>query len=174
MIANREVVRLKRVTKSPLVGCINGAVIGMVELRAFKKQDFLMKNFEFLTNEFNKNNLLMYSLYGWFSTRVVLSTLFFVLIPAYSYVLFSLYLDYKNVDMDKLVLFLITASQIADYLVYFLDQVNNVEVRMISVERCISYMKLKPEKNYLNFKIHKEKFTFPGRKLIKQIIERTD
>ena len=37
MAAKREVVRLQRITKSPITGCIGEAINGMVELRAMKK-----------------------------------------------------------------------------------------------------------------------------------------
>ena len=44
-----------------------------------------------LINENSKNTIMIYALNGWFKYRVLVATLFIVLLPAYSYVLYSLF-----------------------------------------------------------------------------------
>jgi ABC-type multidrug transport system fused ATPase/permease subunit len=91
MAAMRDCVRLQKITKSPISGCINEAINGVVELRALKKQKFTLESLAKLVDENSKNNLMVFSLKGWFRTRVVMATLILILIPNYSYILYKIY-----------------------------------------------------------------------------------
>lgn len=171
MEAKREVVRLQRTTKSPITGCIGEAINGMVELRAMKKQEFTSDFINDLINENSKNTIMIYALNGWFKSRVLFATLFIMILPSYSYVLFTLYYFPETVITKDLIYFVLISGWMASSMIILLNMVCDLEVNLISLERCINFTEIPNEENYLNFDIHKKNFLYPSKKHIKHIVE---
>jgi len=167
----REVIRLKRITKSPITSCISEALNGMIELRANKKEGYTMKNLDYLANENNKNNLMIFGLDSWFSTMILNATVLVVNIPAYSFVIWTIYSDSDKVDLRFTVLFLINSTSLANFLLWTLKSFSNLESDLISVERCLSFEDIKPEDGYSLLKNERRRFQIPSKSSIKAIVK---
>jgi len=166
----REVVRLKRISKTPITSCISQALNGMVELRAHKKQSYTMINLQRLADENNKNNLMIFGLDCWFNIMILNSTILIVNIPSFLFVIWTIYSDLESVDFRFTVLFLMNITSLARYLLGFLNYYCLVESDLISVERCLSFVNIKPENGYRDLKKNRKLFEFPSKQTITKIV----
>ena len=56
-------------------------------------------------------------------------------------------------------------------MIHLLKELCELEVNLISLERCINFSEIPHEKNYLNFDLHKKYFLYPSKKHIRTIVE---
>jgi len=166
----REVIRLKRTTKSPITSCLGEALNGMVELRTQGKQAYQMTQLDHLINENNKNNLMIYGLDSWFSNMVLNTTMLVVQIPAYSYVVWTIYSATESIDLRLTMMFLLSATQIAPSLLYLLQRFCELETNLISIERCLSFEEIMPEEGYKDLDRQRKAYQFPKKSTIKKIL----
>lgn len=171
MNMKREVLRLKRISKSPITSLLSESISETVEMRAFKRQGYIMNQLDYLMNENNKNNLTLFALDGWFSTIMIIATFFLVTLPSFGYVLWSLYYDRSNIDMKYLVMFLTTSTEIGHMLVQILENICGIESLMVSIERCLDFEKSPVEKGYKYLDKQRKEFMFPKKATVKHILE---
>lgn len=171
MSAKREVVRLQRISKSPVTSCIGEALNGMPELRAMKMENFAHNLLDKYANEFLKNNLMVYGLNGWFMFQIWLWTTLLALVPSYGYAMYKIFYNTGDTDIKKLIMFIVTSSDISGGMIGLLNSLCELEVNLISVERCLTYSQIEPENNYLNFETHKEQFLYPTKRQLRTIVD---
>jgi len=114
---------------------------------------------------------MIYALNGWFKSRVLIATLFIMLVPSYSYILYTLYFFPETVVTKDLVYFVLIAAWMASSMIILLNLICELEVNLISLERCINFTEIPNEENYLNYDIHKKNFLYPSKNHIKKIVE---
>lgn len=168
MNAKREVIRLKRVTKSPITSSLNEAIAGLVEVRAMQKENYVFKKLDYSCDENNKNNLMVNGLSGWFKAKIFIYALFMIYVPSYSYIIYKIWFNRENIRLENLVFFLVLASETVIDISLFLNMISYLEETMISVERCLHFAEIQPEEGYLHFQKEK-KLNLGGRQTTRKI-----
>ena len=114
---------------------------------------------------------MIYALNAWFKARIVVVTFLSILVPSYAYVIFSIYRNPDDIKVRDLVFFIIITGYTAGDMIHMLKELCELEVNLISLERCINFSEIPPEANYLNFELHKKFFLYPSKKHIRKIVE---
>lgn len=169
MNMKREIIRLKRITKSPITSILSESLTGIIDMRAFGREVYIMKQLDHLINENNKNNLTIFALDSWFSSSMLLASFLLVTVPSFGFVLFSIY-ENKIMDIKYLVMFITTSTEVGTMLLSILENACGVESLMISVERCLNFEKTPPEEGYQYISKQRKKYTFPKKSAVKEIL----
>ena len=90
MSANNNLRRLASSTKSPLLSLSGEISRGIVEIRAYKKQDYFIEKIERVVNENVKYFPLMYAIKGAYKFWVEMLNLTILLIPGVMYAMIQL------------------------------------------------------------------------------------
>lgn len=152
MNAKREILRMKRITKSPITSLLAQSLHGMIEIRALRKLNFVMKELDYLVDENNKNSITILGLDSWFQTNLLNYSLLLVILPSYSYVFWVLFRSPESISVEMIMIFILNSTLLADDIGKLLQTLNGLESNIISVERCIEIERLKSEEGYMNLK----------------------
>ena len=81
---NREVIRLKSISASPIIQLFKEGLEGVATIRAFDKYDQIFKNYISKVDEYQKNVVASAGATNWFDVRIALLTLV-VILPIVSF-----------------------------------------------------------------------------------------
>lgn len=168
-----EFQRLNTISKSPIIEWYSSVLRGIQEIRVLEKTDFIKGRMNRLVEENSKNNIMLYALDSWFMTRINIWNVFLVMLPSYSYLIYRIYQlsDGEQIDIKPVVLFILNTTKFSSDVTSFLSNLSNIEVNLISVERCRSFEDIEPEQGYLNLDSEKKRFLFPKRDSIYEIVK---
>ena len=147
MKAKREVERLVKTSKSPLIGLPNSSISGGPQIRSLRLQQFFVRRMEESIENNSKNLVLSKALPFWFEFRVNLAKAFSLEIPLYLLMGFNLY-NYKSENTAALVNFLFMVMSFAPRFTRLLRERQLIEIESISFERCFAYEDLEMETGY--------------------------
>ena len=156
MNANREVLRLNQISKSPVIGTSVSSISGGAVIRALGCEDYLRNKIDDQIAENSKNAVMTAGLNYWFNFQQLINQSFFILIPLYALNVWAHY-NTKNPNKHVLVFFKYVQSFGGVYwstLLFF----SQTETYLISVERIDQYENLPSEQGYI--KIGKDRKLF--------------
>lgn len=160
----REATRLLNITASPISQAFTELIYGGKVVRAFRCEEYIMQDYEYIVNENQKNLMLSNASKQWFNQRIQFLN-FLIIVPA---ILLSIFV--LRVSSGYFAVLLIYMISITDDLKRFLLNVSKMENRFISFERCHFFMKIPPEQGYKHLKEHKMAY----RRMIQQRIKNKD
>ena len=153
MKANREMVRLANISKSPVIGLATSSIYGSPVIRTMGIEDYLLTRIDERINNNTKNNLMNLGLNKWFDFQMAILKNTLILLPLNLLLLYNVYTIKNSGDKKE-------GAQIATYLNYItrfsglysltLSLISNIETNLISVERCNRYENLDSEIGYQN------------------------
>ena len=137
---NNEITRLEAITKSPIVSHVGQTLSGLNSIRAYGVSEKFMSDQIELQNENLKNSYMLSLLNGWLSTRLVFAAMTLV-VPVIGLTMFM-----NNTLTPGLAGIIVTyALRFDDDIRTFLNNKGLIEQRLISLERCVAFMKIEPE-----------------------------
>ena len=156
---SREATRLSYVTKSPIAGLISSALEGGEVIRAFELRPFFEQKMEQRVDENYLNVLLQRGLYYWFYSKVQVFHFFVLAGPLFLLLIAQLCFGSKPQDSgvngigdesenEGVANFIITIITFREVFFQFLEYFNNVEINLVSAERCRAYEELDMEDCY--------------------------
>lgn len=152
MSLKRELLRLKKSTKSPITGCISETISGIVEIRTLQKKQFIINRLSEFVNENTKNNLLIFALDAWFNVVSLTLPIVMITIPSFILILYKIQNDSAEKDLKIVILFFLNITALSSTLLFLIRHIGNLESSMISVERCFQFEDIEPEIGYKNLK----------------------
>lgn len=163
MESKRVTVRMQAISKSPLVGWGASIILGAPEIRSLGIQDICSKRMNKFIEDNTKNGILINSLDSWFQSRIALSTLLFISIPAYSLLFYNIYKaeNLAEFDAGKVVLFVTKSSTFSQVIFRFMMLTGFLESNLIAVERCLALENIPHESGYSNIEVDKCDFEVP-------------
>lgn len=151
MKPNKELVRLEGITKSPVISCFTEILNGVATIRAYGAEDaFFMKNCAKI-NENKKPTIAQKAAEVWFTMRLTFLS-FIINVSALSVVFFTSLAH----DPSKAALLLVVSLGFDEITYFLLTNQSNFENELISLERCETFMKLKPEEGYVEYLKNRE------------------
>lgn len=169
MKLKREVSRLQNITNSPVIGWATAVLKSLPEVRVLKKESYVRRKLRYLINENMKNSILVFGLDYWFQTRVAFLNMLLIQIPSYGVILYQLYYG-ENININYLVVFIMTTSRITNNMTQLLLSISNIETNLISAERCFNYEEIGSEKGYKSLKKDMKRFVRLKKKDVKAIL----
>lgn len=148
MRLKREVSRLQNITNSPVIGWATAVLKSCSEVRVMKKEGYVRKRLRYLINENMKNSVMVFGLDAWFQTRIAFINMALIQIPSYGVILYQLYYGTGEIDINYLVVFIMTTSRLTADMTSLLLSISSIETNLISVERCQKFEEIEPEKGY--------------------------
>ena len=153
MQANREIVRLKSISSSPVIQLISEAASGASTLRIFQRGDWSLSKYFKALDEFQQNCVVGEGLTGWFMIRVYITS-GLILVPS---ILLNLFWIQTGPGLFALLM---------KYLMMIVGDINEVlmqlsenEARLISLERCAFFSEIPSESGYKDLELtHTEIF----------------
>ena len=148
MDANREVVRLRAISKSPVIGLISGSASGGPVVRVLGLQGYFRGRLDHKIEENAQNCLMAVGLRFWFCFVLIFLTNFCVLVPLNMLLVYRVYSVRAGGAVDGLASFLSFVQSFSRFYQNLLIQSTDVESFMVSVERCVTYEGLAWEDGY--------------------------
>ena len=158
MTANREMVRLMAISKSPVVGMSTSSISGSPIIRTMKIQGHFRTRIDHRIHENVKNNLMSIGLLYWFNFAMSFLNNFCILLPLNAILVYQAYSVERNASMSSLASFISFVQSFSSFYQTTLGQASVIESFLVSVERCMSYESLEPEKGYKQIKQQKRMF----------------
>ena len=81
---NREIIRLKSISASPIIQLFEEAIDGVATIRAFGKYGQILKNYLRKVDDYQKNAIASAGASSWFEVRIAMLTLV-VILPMVSF-----------------------------------------------------------------------------------------
>lgn len=156
--ARREYKRLESISRSPMLNTSSDTIRGLPCVRNMKLETFMRKKFESGVNSNAKNILTSDCLKYWFNLRLGLCGVGLVHFPCYILMLFY----FKELTVPKAGLFLVSILSLIQSFQNLINQIAEVEVAMISMERCIAFQNVDIENRYLDYEIEFKKIISAG------------
>jgi ABC-type multidrug transport system fused ATPase/permease subunit len=171
MSLKRELTRLQNITNSPVIGWCTAVLKSCAEVRVLRKEGYVRRIFRNLIDENTKNSIIIFGLDAWFETRIAVLNLLLVQIPSYGYVFYVLYSGNGDLDIKKIILFILSSTKLTTDMCTLLIILSQFETSMVSVERCQAFEQIEPEENYEEFKKHEKLYTMPKKNAITEILK---
>lgn len=150
MKPNRELVRLEGITKSPVISCFSEILNGVATIRAYGVENsFFVRNC-IKVNENKKPCIAKKAAEVWFTMRLTFLS-FIINVSALSIVLFT-----NIADPSKSSLLLVVTLAFDELAYFLLTNQSSFENELISLERCETFMKLAPERGYVDYLKNRE------------------
>lgn len=176
MKAKREVFRLSAKTKSPIVGLAVSTFNGGSQIRALGCEEFMIEKCDDLIKKNSQNVFMTFSLDAWFYSVLTYTNYFFVLLPCYGMMVYTLYNSdpSKKKNSTKIAFFILQTSQFIFHFIESLRSTCDIESQLISIERCRNFELIEPEIGYKKLEEDKKIFEEPDnlKKCYKTIEER--
>ena len=146
--ANREVERLKFISKYPVIGTSISSVMGGPVIRALGCQEYLRNKLYGLINKNTQNFIMGFAVDAWYYVQQEYLQDFIIFLPLYGLLIWMHY-STENVDHD-VVYFVKTIQNFANSLFSLMSDATQAELRSVSIERLQRYEDLEPEIGYSN------------------------
>lgn len=159
MRAQREVMRLYSISKSPISGWGEAMVKGAPILRTLGKQEYAGGKMDLIIEENMKNLVVKEAIIVWFNDRMAIWGWIIVLLPAYIYVILKFRTD-ETINYANFVLLVIRTSSLASDFDILVANSSNLELDAIAIERCKGFEEIKPESNYKTLKLDQKEYEF--------------
>lgn len=166
--ARREYQRLESISRSPILNTSSDTVKGLPSIRNMSLQRFMRKKFEDGVDGNAKNALTSACLRNWFDLRLGLSGILLVHLPCYLMMLFY----FTDLTVPKAGLFLVSIYSLCQIFEDLINQVAEVEICLISLERCLAFQEVDIEEQYTQYEDEFKKLMKAGRnpqKVVKEI-----
>lgn len=145
--ARREYKRLESISRSPVLNISSDTLKGLPSIRTMNLIQFMRLKFEHSINENAKNQLTCYILRNWFDFRLGLTSLLFIHLPCYLLMLFY----FKDLTVSKVGLFLVSVFTLVETMENLINQISEVEISMIAIERCQAFQEVDVEEQYYDY-----------------------
>lgn len=163
----REYKRLASVAKSPLVNSCGDTIRGLTVIRSLGIIKFMRDKYEKAVENILKNALLDNILVNWFDLRIGLSQEFLIQISSMALVVYY----YDTVTSANMGLLLYCVFTMGVSLRNSVQQRAEIEMCMISVERCSFFYKLDPEVGLKTLDLERKMFGKGGSKRMKKLMK---
>ena len=139
---NREAVRLRSISKSPIVSFFSESLNGITSIRAYQEEVKFADKFHHLQNAYIKNLILVAGLTNWLSLRITLSSIL-VVTPTLA---IPLLVNTNNLISPGMIGILCSYVIIlSDDIIGFLWSLSFFESSLVSLERCKAFTEITPE-----------------------------
>ncbi|KAL4492939.1 hypothetical protein ABPG72_020718 [Tetrahymena utriculariae] len=145
MNAQREIVRLETISRSPIVQYFGETLMGLPSIRAFRQQKRFSEAHCKNIDENKKNQIAFIAMEGWFKLNLT----FLSLMVNTTAICFCLF--YNKSDPSMTGLLLTFAFNIDSEVQDLIMSQSSVEKKIVSFERCYSYTKIESEKGQLDY-----------------------
>ncbi|EGR28734.1 hypothetical protein IMG5_169310 [Ichthyophthirius multifiliis] len=145
MRAQREIVRMETISRSPIVSFFAETLQGLSIIRAFVQKERFQKQHCNNIDDNKKNQLAFIAMEAWFKQNLTFMSLF-VNTTAISFCLFS-----PNPDPSMTGLLLTFAFSIDQQIQNLIMTYSSFEKKIVSFERCYSYTRITPEEGQLQY-----------------------
>lgn len=145
--ARREYKRLESISRSPMLNTSSDTIRGLPSVRNMNLESFMRSKFEQGVNSNSQNVLTSACLKFWFNLRLGLCGVLLVHLPCYLLMIFY----FKELTVPKAGLFLVSILSLIRSFQNLINQLAEVEVAMISMERCIAFQEADIEDRYLDY-----------------------
>ena len=139
----RPLSRLQKITKSPILSIVSETIPGAITIRTFFKNNIFINNFYQKINDCYKVNICSEGAYNWYHQRFDLIGLSYSL-----YIILMTSFFEKNYTAQSVGIMFTYSLLLEQGLASTFSMFSEMEMSMISMERCYKYTKLNPEKNF--------------------------
>ena len=151
----RDISRVECIAKTPIYSCYNESINGIISLRSFDKINIFKKRFIQLVYNHYKIAIYKNSVDNWYLLNLELcNCLYLIFIVVFSNI------NHDFISNGEIGLLLKYSLSFCDCLLFFFEQITNLENEMVHYERCINYTNIIQE-NYIpginNKYLNKEK-----------------
>ena len=140
----RPISRLEKITKSPVLNMVSETIPGLATIRAFLKNNIFINNFYDKINDCYKVNLSSKGAYNWYHQQFDFIGLFYT-----SYLIFMTTFFKDNYSAQSVGIMFTYSLMLEQELAFTFSMFSDMEMSMISMERCYKYTQLTPEKNFI-------------------------
>ena len=140
----RPLSRLEKITKSHVLNIVSETISGSVTIRTILKNNIFINNFYNKINNCYKVNLSSKGANNWYNQQFDLIGLFYSL---YLIIMTSFFKD--NYTAQSVGIMFTYSLMLEQELANTFSMFSDMEMSMISMERCYKYTKLTPEKNFI-------------------------
>ena len=139
----RDISRVECIAKTPIYSCYNESINGIISLRAFNKINVFKKRFIQLVYNHYKIAIYKNSVDNWYLLNLELcNCLYLIFIVVFSNI------NHDFISNGEIGLLLKYSLSFCDCLLFFFEQITNLENEMVHYERCINYTNIIQE-NYI-------------------------
>ena len=146
----KDLFRLEAVTRTPIVNLTNEILDGKMLIKVLKKEEHFLGELSDLLEKNSKNLTTQNALTNWFSIRISLFNILVIQLVCFIFIWISLKFDY--ISIKKIVLFLPFSLNFIWNVDYWVNLLSQLETFLVSLERCLAFKNIPPEKNYFNLK----------------------
>ena len=140
----RPLSRLEKISKSPVLNIVSETIPGAVTIRAFLKNNIFINNFYNKINDCYKVNLSSKGANNWYHQQFDFIGLLYCL-----YLILMTYFFKDNYTAQSVGIMFTYSLMLEQELASTFSMFSDMEMSMISMERCYKYTKLTPEKNFI-------------------------
>ena len=140
----RPISRLEKISKSPVLNIVSEAVPGTTLIRAFLKNNIFINNFYEKINDCYKVNFSSKGAYNWYHQQFDFIGLFYSI-----YLIIMTSFFQENYSAQSVGIMFTYSLMLEEELGETFSMFSDMEMSMISMERCYKYTKLKPEKDFI-------------------------
>ena len=140
---NRELIRLTSISSGPIASHFTETLQGLVSVRSFRQQERLFNGLLLKQDELLKNQFLASAINEWFPLRC---TLFSLLTLTFICVLVAFFRDSVGLTAGYAGILAVQMFSCCEDMSWFLWEYTNMEIKLISVERCHHFTTIEPER----------------------------
>jgi len=140
----RPLSRLEKISKSPVLNMVSETIPGASTIRAFKKNNIFINNFYDKINDCYKVNISSKGAENWYHQQFDFIGLFYSL-----YIVLMTSFFQQNYSAQSVGIMFTYSLLLEQELANTFSMFSDMEMSMISMERCYKYTQLTPEKNFI-------------------------
>ena len=140
----RPLTRLEKITKSPVLNMVSETIPGISTIRAFLKDNIFLNNFYNKLNNCYIVNISSKGTYNWYHQQFNFIGLLYSL-----YIILMSIIFEENYTAQSVGIMFTYSLLLENELGFTFSMFSEMEMSMISMERCYKYTKLNPEKNFV-------------------------
>ena len=140
----RPLSRLEKISKSPVLNMVSETIPGSATIRAFKKNNIFINNFYDKINDCYKVNISSKGAENWYHQQFDFIGLFYSL-----YIVLMTSFFQHNYTAQSVGIMFTYSLLLEQELAFTFSMFSDMEMSMISMERCYKYTQLTPEKNFI-------------------------
>lgn len=144
MKAQREIIRLESISKSPIISFFTESISGLSVIRAYQQEMKFFNQHINNVNENKKNQITKMAMNIFFTLFL---SLFSILINATTILFCLLSSNTTPSDIGLLITYALTFDMIINRLILGSSE---LEGKMVNFERCLTYTQIEPENGYKN------------------------
>ena len=140
----RPLSRLEKISKSPVLNMVSETIPGASTIRAFKKNNIFINSFYDKINDCYKVNISSKGAENWYHQQFDFIGLFYSL-----YIVLMTSFFQQNYSAQSVGIMFTYSLLLEQELANTFSMFSDMEMSMISMERCYKYTQLTPEKNFI-------------------------